>query len=56
MIQARTASTAYRMVQIDLLNKLPSVAGAGLIRLGATLGQVIDMIYGKSPSGLAGYP
>lgn len=29
MIQAWTASTDYRMVQIDLLNKLPSVAGAG---------------------------
>ena len=31
MIQAWTASTDYRMVQIDLLNKLPSVAVARLI-------------------------
>jgi hypothetical protein len=58
MIQAWTTSTDYRMVQIGLFNKLPSVAGAGLIQLGCTLRQVIDTIYGKpfkSPSGLAGH-
>ena len=60
MTQAWTASTGYdSMVQIDLLNKLLSVAGAGLIQLGATLRQAIDTISDKlfkSPSGLAYYP
>jgi len=47
------------MLQIDLLNNLPSVAGVGLIQLGTTVGQVINTIYDKpvnSRGGLAGYP
>jgi hypothetical protein len=52
-------STGYCTLQIDLLNKPPSVTGIGLTQLGATLGQVIDTIYSKlvkGRSGLAGYP
>jgi hypothetical protein len=49
----------YRTLQIALLEKLPNVVGAGLIQLGTTVAQVIDVIYGKlvkGPGGVSGCP
>lgn len=44
----------YRTLQVALTEKLPNVAGAGLIELGATVAQVIDAIFGKLVQGSAG--
>jgi hypothetical protein len=58
-VLANSQGTDYRTLQIALLEELPSAAGAGLIQLGATLGEVIDTIYGKlvqGPGGVAGCP
>jgi hypothetical protein len=56
---ANSQRPGYRTLQIALLDKLPNAAGAGLAQLGATLGEVIDTIYGKliqSSGGVAGCP
>lgn len=47
-------SIDYRLLMINLENKLPSVVGAGLITLGGTLGEVIDVIFGRLIKGSGG--
>ena len=34
----------YRVLQIDLENKLPSTVGGDLLTLGATVGAVLDKV------------
>jgi hypothetical protein len=53
------ATTGYRLLLINLENKLPGAVGAGLISSGGTLGGVIDTIFGKlikGPGGVASCP